>query len=180
MAQRKPRRDALRNRARIVAAAAAAIAQEGPSTSLDKIARTASVGAGTLYRHFPTRDELLAAVFTDRIAVLCDRARMLGERHEPQEALQRWLEAMLDHAMTDNGLVEAIALTGSKPDIDCAAMILEAASELLERAQYAGTTRSDLTPDDLLRLVIGIGRANDDARQALRLLHVTLDGIIVV
>ena len=92
---------------------------------------------------------------------------MLGERYEPQEALQRWAESMLDHAMTDNGLLEAIALTGSKPDIDCSTMILGAASELLERAEYAGTTRRDITPDDLLRLVIGIGLANDDPQHRL-------------
>ena len=86
---------------------------------------------------------------------------------------------MLDHAMTDNGLLEALALAGSKPEIDCSAMILDAASALLEQARHAGTIRSDITPDDLLPLVIGIGLANDNPSQARRLLNVTLDGLHV-
>ena len=179
MAQRKKRADAVHNRERIVAAATDAIAEDGPSVSLERIARLAEVGPGTLYRHFPTRDELLAAVFAGRISALCDQARRFSERHDPREALHRWVVTMLDHTMTDNGLLEALALSGSKPEIDCSARVLEAASSLLDHAQDAGTTRSDLTPDDLLRLVIGLGRATDDRSQARRLLNVMLDGTIV-
>jgi len=123
MTQRRPRRDAQLNRERIVDAPTDVIAEDGPNASLDKIASTAGVGAGTRYRHFPTRNDLLAAVFTGRIEALCDEAAALRENSEPPEALQRRLVAMLDHAMTDNGLLEALALTGSKPEIDCSAMI---------------------------------------------------------
>jgi len=177
MTQRRPRRDAQLNRERIVDAPTDVIAEDGPNASLDKIASTAGVGAGTRYRHFPTRNDLLAAVFTGRIEALCDEAAALRENSEPPDALQRRLVAMLDHAMTDNGLLEALALTGSKPEIDCSAMILDAASALLDQARHAGTIRSDITPDDLLRLVIGIGLANDTPSQARHLPNVTLDGL---
>lgn len=179
MTKRRPRRDAQLNRERILDAATGVIAEDGPNASLDKIASTAEVGPGTLYRHFPTRNELLAAVFTDRIEALCDQADALSNGCEPTEALGRWVAAMLDHAMTDNGLLEAIALAGSKPEINCSAMMLGAASALLEQARDAGKIRSDITPDDLLRLVIGIGLANDNPSQARHLLNVTLDGLSV-
>ncbi len=157
--------------------AAQVIAEDGPNASLDKIARTAQVGAGTLYRHFPTRNDLLAAVFIGRVEALCDQATALADSYEPQEALRRWAVVMLDHAMTDNGLLEALALTGSKPEIDCSAKILDSVATLLEGAQACRAVRSDITPDDLLRLIIGIGLANDSKDQARRLLAVMLDGL---
>ena len=177
MPERPQRRDAQRNRERIVTAAATVIANDGPDASLDKIATAAGVGAGTLYRHFPTRSDLLAAVFEGRIMELSDRAVALSDHLQPGVALAEWVAAMLDHALTDNGLLEALALTGTKPEIDCSAMILRAADTVLERAQDAGEIRRDLTADDLLRLIIGIGLANDERIQAHRLLNVTLDGI---
>lgn len=177
MSERPQRRDAQQNRRRIVTAAAIVIADDGPDASLDKIATRAGVGAGTLYRHFPTRSDLLAAVFEGRIIELSDRAVALGDHASPEIALAEWVAAMLDHALTDNGLLAALALTGTKPEIDCSAMILRAAGTVLERAQHAGEIRGDVTADDLLRLVIGIGLANDERVQALRLLDVILDGL---
>lgn len=177
MPERPRRRDAQQNRQRIVAAATTVIADDGPDASLEKIATTAGVGAGTLYRHFPTRSDLLAAVFEGRIIELSDRADALCDQQPPGVALAAWVAAMLDHAMTDNGLLAALALAGTKPEIDCSAMILGAAAAVLERAQDAGDIRRDVTADDLLRLVVGIGLANDERIQAHRLLNVTLDGL---
>jgi AcrR family transcriptional regulator len=177
MPERPRRRDAQQNRERIVTAAATVIADDGPDASLDKIATRAGVGAGTLYRHFPTRSDLLAAVFEGRIIELSDRAVALCDHPRPGVALAEWVAAMLDHALTDNGLLAALALTGTKPEIDCSAMILRAADTVLERAQDAGEIRRDVTADDLLRLIVGIGLANDERVQAHRLLNVTLDGL---
>lgn len=177
MSERPQRRDAQQNRKRIVTAAATVIADDGPDASLDKIATRAGVGAGTLYRHFPTRSVLLAAVFEGRILELSDRAVALSDHQRPGVALAEWVAAILDHAMTDNGLLAALALTGTKPEIDCSAMILSAAGTVLKRAQDAGEIRGDLTADDLLRLIIGIGLANDERIQAHRLLEITLDGL---
>lgn len=177
MRERPLRRDAQQNRERIVAAAATVIADDGPDASLDKIATRAGVGPGTLYRHFPTRNDLLAAVFEGRIVELSQRAIALCDHPRPGAALAEWVAAMLDHALTDNGLLAALALTGTKPEIDCSAMILSAAGTVLQRAQDAGEIRLDVTADDLLRLIVGIGLANDERGQAHRLLHVTLDGL---
>lgn len=177
MPQRPLRRDAQQNRERIVTAAATVISDDGPDASLDKIATRAGVGAGTLYRHFPTRSDLLAAVFEDRIIELSDRAAALSQHQPPGVALAEWVAAMLDHALTDNGLLAALTLTGTKPEIDCSAMILSAAAALLDRAQDAGEIRADVTADDVLRLIIGIGLANDEPIQAHRLLTVTLHGL---
>ncbi len=177
MPQRPLRSDAQQNRERIVTAAATVIADDGPGASLDKIATRAGVGAGTLYRHFPTRSDLLAAVFEGRIIELSDRAVVLCDHQRPGVALAEWVAAMLDHALTDNGLLAALALTGTKPEINCSAMILRAAAAVLERAQDAGEIRGDVTADDLLRLIVGIGLANDERIQAHRLLKVTFDGL---
>lgn len=177
MPQRPLRRDAQQNRERILNAAATVIADDGPDASLDKIATRAGVGAGTLYRHFPTRSDLLVAVFEGRIIELADRAVALSDHSRPGVALAEWVEAMLDHALTDNGLLAALALTGTKPEIDCSTMILGAAAAVLKRAQDACEIRDDVTADDLLRLIVGIGMANDEPIQAHRLLAVTLDGL---
>jgi AcrR family transcriptional regulator len=171
------RADARRNRDRLVAVAAGVIADEGPDASLNKIARRAGVGPGTLYRHFPTRDELLIAVFRDRIETLCAKAGEFAADLPAGEALAAWLHAMLAHALTDRGLAATMAIKESKSGFDCSAMLHSAASGLLARAQQAGAVRPDLDVDDLFQLVIGIASATEDHRQAARLLGFTLDGL---
>ncbi|GAB3410122.1 TetR/AcrR family transcriptional regulator [Flindersiella endophytica] len=171
------RADARRNRDRLVAIAAGVIAEEGPDASLNEIARLAGVGPGTLYRHFPTRDELLIAVFRDRIETLCAKASEFAADNAPGEALAAWLHAMLAHALTDRGLAATMAIKESKSGFDCSAMLHSAASGLLTRAQQAAAIRPDLEVDDLFQLVIGIASATGDHRQAARLLGFTLDGL---
>ena len=178
MSERPQRADARRNQGLIIAAARQVIADDGPNASLDKISRRAGVGAGTLYRHFPSREDLLIAVYTDRIDLLCERAQAAAETFPPGQALTIWLEAMLAHAMTDRGLASALDALGAKPDIECTARINAAATELLLRAQEADHVHPGATTDDILRLVIGLAFATDDQAQADRLLDLALDGLL--
>ncbi|MFJ6614107.1 TetR/AcrR family transcriptional regulator [Streptomyces sp. NPDC091289] len=190
----RPRRaDARLNRERLVSAAQEVFAESGPEASLNEIARRAGVGPGTLYRHFPNRPALLAAVLRERIAVLCARADELGATEPPDAALTAWLHAFLVHAQVNQGLagahlVEEQGKQGKQEEqgsgdaggglVDCHRLILDAASGLLARAQADGTARGDLTPDDLVRLVVGIALSTThsrDAGQPGRLLSLVLD-----
>lgn len=177
MSERPQRADARRNRSLIITSASDVIADDGPNASLDKIARRAGVGAGTLYRHFPSREDLLIAVFTDRIESLCAQAHAAGDTLPPGDALAAWLHALLAHSMSDRGLVGALDALGAKPDIECSARIAAAATQLLLRAQETSHVHPDAVADDLLRLVIGIALATDDRGQADRLLELALDGL---
>ncbi|MDY7106251.1 MAG: helix-turn-helix domain-containing protein [Actinomycetota bacterium] len=167
------RSDARRNRERLVAAAAEVIAECGPDASLNEIAQRAGVGAGTLYRHFPTRDELLVAVFTGRIDTLCALAGELVAARDPDEALTAWLDAFLVHCLTDRGLAETISRAGLDSDLDCAAKMRGAAAGLVDGARAAGAVRADVEATDVLELVIGIALAAPDADRAERLLALT-------
>ncbi|MEU5884709.1 helix-turn-helix domain-containing protein [Spirillospora sp. NPDC047279] len=178
-AARPQRADARRNHERLLAAARETFAGEGPEASLNEIARRAGVGPGTLYRHFPTREALLAAVLRDRVLTLCGRAEKLAAAASPGEALDSWLRAFLRHARTDHGLTGYLMIE-QPPDLgfDCHQAILDAAAGLLGRAQRDGSARPDLTPRDLLQLVTGIALSTAaDADQADRLLAVMLDGL---
>lgn len=178
------RTDARRNRARLLAVAERTLAERGPEASLNEIARRAGVGPGTLYRHFPTRDALLAAVLEDRIAALRARAADLREQAAPDDALAAWLRAFLDHARLNQGMAGALmAAAHAEPSgTDCHQVIRDAAADLLTRAQTDGTARADLTAADLVQLVVGIALATaatgDDA-QAHRLLALALDAVFV-
>src|SRR5436305_3770092 len=108
---RRPRADAVRNRARIVETASSVFAARGSDASLEEIARGAGVGIGTLYRHFPTRDDLVAAVFRDRIDELQARGEELLVSDRPGEALAIWLHEQLLQAATCQGLSAEAMLT---------------------------------------------------------------------
>ncbi|MFD7864358.1 TetR/AcrR family transcriptional regulator [Streptomyces sp. NPDC059783] len=174
-----PRRtDARLNRERLVAAAHEEFTEAGPDASLNAIARRAGVGPGTLYRHFPNRRALLTAVLADRIRTLCERAEAFSATYGPDEALARWLDAFLAHARANQGIGGALLIDGAgEPDIDCHRLILEAADQVLVRAQREGAVRPDLTAEDLIRLVTGIALATardideEPARRLLRLVR---------
>lgn len=181
--EERPRRaDARRNRDGILAAARAAFTAEGPDVSLNEIARRAGVGPGTLYRHFPTRQKLLAAVLADRVERLCDRAEELATDHSPAEALDGWLRALLDHARSDHGL-GGVALTDdpADPGLDCHGAIRAAAARVLTNAQQAGVARPDVTPEEMIDLVVGValttGRPDIDPARPDRLLTLVLHGL---
>jgi AcrR family transcriptional regulator len=184
-ALRPLRADAQRNYARLLSAANAAFADHGADdASLEEIARRAGVGIGTLYRHFPTRQALLEAVYRDQVEALRARAEELLRTASPEDALAIWLRAMVDFGRTKRSLATALLATLDKESellSSCGMVMRESATALLTRAQQAGAVRADASASDVLRLVhaisIAIERAPADDGQADRLLGLVLDGL---
>lgn len=174
---RRPQRaDACRNFDALLAAARESFAEQGTGASLEDIARRAGVGIATLYRNFPTRQDLLESVYVNEVEELCAAADAVADR-PPWEALATWLRRFVSYVATKKALAE-----GLNRDSDvlrsCRSAMVGCGAPLLERAQAAGEARSDLTFDDLLRLIAGItsGGFVDDAQRD-RVLQVALDGI---
>src|SRR5579863_4563668 len=184
MTSRVPQRaDAQRNRERLLAAAETAFNAQGADASLDDIAKAAGVGNATLYRHFPTRAELLEAVYNQRIADLCAAAAELTQPAAPDRALHEWLRAIVAHVtdrrvLTDAFLAAYEGPAGTEPPQFTAwhNALFDAGRPLLAAAQDAGTARRDLDIAELLALVTGVARAGSPG-QAERFLSVLLDGI---
>jgi AcrR family transcriptional regulator len=182
---RPMRADARRNYERLLSAALAAFAEHGADdASLEEIARRAGVGIGTLYRHFPTRQALLEAVYRDQVEALRARADELRESDSPADALAAWLRALVAFSSTKHSLTTALLETLDK-DSDllsaCSTVICGAADTLLARAQQAGVVRADADARDLIRLVHAVNlatqRAPTDPGQTDRLLGLILDGL---
>ncbi|MGI5322288.1 TetR/AcrR family transcriptional regulator [Actinomadura nitritigenes] len=188
MQPRPMRADARRNYERLISTARAAFMEHGTGASLDDIARRAGVGSGTLYRHFPTRDDLLHAVLRERIeGLLAHAAALMREPDaDADAALAGWLRGYLAGAMTPRGtstvLIEAMEPRWSATPLGvAAAAIRDAFGGLLERAQRAGAIRADADAADLLRLTNAIGvaaeRTQDPAEYADRMLALLFDGL---
>jgi AcrR family transcriptional regulator len=181
-AQRKPRMDAQRNRERILEVAKDAFARSGAGTSLDDIAKQARVGAGTLYRHFPTREALLEAVYRTEVEKLAAAERKLAQDLSPIEALRAWMLLFVDYIATKQIIAPALnTLVGgpSKVYEASSAQITGAIRALVERAIDSGDIRRDLDPLDLLRALIGVSNVacGPDWRQsARRLVDILITG----
>ncbi|MGR6923607.1 TetR/AcrR family transcriptional regulator [[Actinomadura] parvosata] len=161
------RADAQRNRDLLVAAAVQVFAERGTDAPLDDVARRAGVGNATMYRHFPTRSDLLLTVYADEVSQLCACAETLREEAgSPREALHEWLRLFMDHVATKRDL----ALADPAQVADWHRAMLTAASSLLADAVRAGAVRADLDVRDLLTLVKGITLAAENRDQAERLL----------
>ncbi len=176
------RADAARNRARVLEVAYDPFAADGLSVPIDEIARRAGVGAGTVYRHFPTKDDLYRAVVADRIEYLIESGRALLRQGDPGEALFDFLRSMvLRWGATDQGLVEALAGVGidiatAMPDVE--ADFLDMLGDLLRAAQKAGTVRSDVGVRDVKAILTGASAmqaAYPDTAE--RVTEVFLDGL---
>ena len=176
------RADAARNRTRVLEVAYQTFAEQGLNVPIDEIARRAGVGAGTVYRHFPTKDDLYRAVVQDRITTIIGSGRALLGSGDPGEALFTFLRAMvLDWGATDLGLVEALAGVGidiasAMPDVE--SEFLEMLDDLLKAGQKAGAVRSDLGVRDVKALLTGASAmqaAYPDAAE--RATEVFLDGL---
>lgn len=184
-AVRKPRADAERNRIRLLETAKAAFAEKGSGASLDEIARIAGVGAGTLYRHFPTRDALVAAVYRNETEQLFAAADRLAEAHPPVTALREWLLLFVDYIVTKHGMHEVLdSIVGGTTDLYSASTVpmKQAISTLVERAIASGDIRLDLDPLDLLRAIAGVasvGLGPDGAQAAKRLVDILIAGVRV-
>jgi AcrR family transcriptional regulator len=181
---RATRTDARRNYEALLAAARSALAEHGPDAPLDDIARRAGLGIGTLYRHFPTRQSLLEAVFQDGLEAIRAEAEELLASAPPAEALARWLRSNLVRATPYRGLAAAVMVTlvDERSDLYAACAEMRAAGRaLVARAQEAGGLRADVDLSDLLLLVHGIAWAGEQASQPAerieRLLTVTLQGL---
>ncbi|MGW5419722.1 TetR/AcrR family transcriptional regulator [Streptomyces sp. NPDC003943] len=178
------RADARRNHERLLAEARAAFAAHGTDASLEDIARRAGVGIGTLYRHFPSREALLGAVFQDALAALLRRSAELTEDPDPCAALMTWLRTLIAHASEYRGL--SIALMSASPDGSsalsaCRGPLRAAGTRLLDRARAAGTVRADVPIGDLIQLTNAIAlaaeRSPEDPGLADRLLDLTVRGL---
>lgn len=178
------RADAARNRARVLEVAYETFAAEGLGVPIDEIARRAGVGAGTVYRHFPTKEDLYRAVIEDRINRIVDDGRTLLASADPGEALYTFLRSMvLQWGATDRGLAEALAGFGidvkdAVPEAEDA--FLGLLGELLRAGQKAGTVRRDVDVPDVKAILVGaqaIQSYNADAAE--RLTEVVLDGLRV-
>jgi AcrR family transcriptional regulator len=164
---RKPRVDAERNRERLLSTAKATFAKRGTSASLEEIARETGVGIGTLYRHFPTRDALVAAVYRNETEQLAGAARTLSAAHPPLEALRRWMNLFVDYMATKRGLHSVLDALGGGTSVlyaDSAEQMTSALRTLMDRAVKSGEAKIDLDALDLLRAVAGVsqGGAGDD------------------
>ncbi|WP_043829963.1 TetR/AcrR family transcriptional regulator [Muricoccus aerilatus] len=184
--QRRPRADAVRNRERVLEAAKAVFSEGGTETGLEAVARRAGVGIGTLYRHFPTREALYEAVYRREVEQLTELARQFAAEMRPLDGLRRWIEALVDFVATKKGMVSALALAAHKPPELMAytsSQLHEAIGTLLRPAADAGAVRHDVSPEDLLRTVIGICYMQDGPGwqgQVMRLLDIFLDGLRLV
>jgi AcrR family transcriptional regulator len=164
---RKPRVDAERNRERLLATAKTAFAKHGTGASLEEIARATGVGIGTLYRHFPTRDALIAAVYRNETDQLAAAAKTLSEKLPPLEALAAWMNLFVDYMATKRGLYAVLdSLAGGTSALyaDSTQQMTSALRLLVDRAVTSGEARVDVDALDLLRAVAGVsqGGAGDD------------------
>jgi AcrR family transcriptional regulator len=182
---RRPRADAIRNRERVLEAAKAVFSAGGPDASLEAVAKRAGVGIGTLYRHFPTREALFEAVYRREVQQLTELAEQLKSEAEPVDALRRWMRSNVEFIATKKGMMAALALAvhgSSELYAHTFDRLTKAVGALLERAVAAGEIRADISPEDLLRALIGMCYIHDQPgwqTSVLRLLDVFIDGLRV-
>jgi AcrR family transcriptional regulator len=179
---RKPRTDALRNRERILEAAKAAFTRHGASASLEEIAKQAGVGAGTLYRHFPTRDVLIEGVYRNEVEKLTAAASRFAETLSPSEALRAWMLLLVDYIAAKHIIAPALnSVVGGPSRLyeGSRTTIQGAIDELVKRAKKSGDLRRDLDGSDLLRALIGashVGSGGDWQQSARRLVDILIAG----
>ena len=181
-AQRKPRADAQRNRERILEVAKEAFTRSGANASLDDIAKQAGVGPGTLYRHFPTREELLQAVYRSELEKLAAAERKFAQTMIPIEALRAWLLLFVDAIAAKELIAPALnTLVGDHKKMFEAsyAQTLEAIRSLVKRAIQSGDIRRDLDPIDLIRALVGVANlatSSEWQQSARRLVDILVTG----
>ena len=178
----KPMRaDARRNRERLITAAREVFGDEGATASMEAIARHAGVGVGTLYRHFPTRMDVVEAVYENDVEELSEAARRVNAELEPWPAVEAFFDAFLRYARTKQVLLTELQQAFEKnPDLKsrCRGMIEGAFDLVIDRAKEAGVVRSDVYGADLMQLLSPIcTNAAISAEQTRRLLNMLLDGL---
>lgn len=179
---RKPRSDALRNRERILEVAKAVFTRQGANASLEEIAKQAGVGAGTLYRHFPTRDELIEGVYRSEVEKLAASAARFAATMSPLEALRAWMLLLVDYIAAKHIIAPALNTIAGGPSRlheGSRTMIQAAIDGLVKRAKRSGDLRRELDAYDLLRALIGVshvGSGADWQQSARRLVDILIAG----
>ena len=178
------RADAQRNRDALLAAATEAFAEKGTDTSLEDIAKRAGVGIGTLYRHFPTRDDLVVAAYRKGVEDACDDASRLLADEPSDAALLQWMTSFVDYVASKRGLAGTLkqASDGAHNDLFAAmrAKMLGSLTLMIDAARADGSIRPDVVPDDLLRTLSGVCMMSDQPEwkeQARRMVALLMDGL---
>jgi AcrR family transcriptional regulator len=180
---RRPRADGERNRARLIAAAKRACAEKGAAVSLEHIAREADVSIATLYRYFPTRDELISAVYQQEVDMLIEAADQLMTKREPATALREWLMLFVDFLDAKHGMAEAMdtliggpeslySRTPHRLDVPIKALVAGGVA--------TGVFRDDIEPHDLLRALAGVAHVRPSEKwkqSAVRMVDILLKGM---
>lgn len=178
---RKPRSDGQRNREIILQVAKEAFTENGANASLDDIAKQAGVGAGTLYRHFPSREALLAAVYQAEVEKLADSAEQLSRELPPEEAIRAWLQLFIEYLATKKIIAAALhGLVGSSAVFEeSMSKVRGAAALIYDRAIKSGDIRPDINPVDHILAIVGVtffGPTEDWKESATRLVDILMRG----
>jgi AcrR family transcriptional regulator len=177
---RPKRADARRNYEKVLTAAREAFAEGGESTALEQIARRAGVGIGTLYRHFPSRQALLEALYVNEVDEVSRSAAEL-EGRDPWEAFDAWVERLMSYLATKQALTgELLNFLDRDAALFqvCRTSIYEAGGPLLKRAQEAGAVRSDVDFPEIMQMLMGIAKIPvSDPSQTEHILRIALDGL---
>jgi len=182
-APRRPRRDAQLNRERILEVAKTAFTRHGAEASLDEIAKKAGVGAGTLYRHFPTRDALIEAVYRNEVEKLAAARREFAAAMSPIEALRAWMLLLVDYIAAKHIIAPALNSVVGGPSrlYESSRSLVKGAMEsLVQRAKESGDIRRDTDASDLLRAMIGVSLVDsgpDWQQSAKRLVDILIAGL---
>ncbi len=179
---RKPRADAQRNRERILDVAKQVFTRRGVDASMDEIAKRAKIGPGSLYRHFPTRDDLLAAVYISEVEKLAEAQKKFAAALPPVEALRAWLLVFIEYIAAKKIIAPALnAMAGGSSRVfqQTGQLMEEAAHALASRAVASGDLRADVDPMDLLRAIYGVssaGSTDDWPAKARRFVDILIQG----
>jgi len=180
---RRPRADAERNRARLLDAARAAFASGRDSVTLEQIARDAEVGIGTLYRHFPTREALVEALYRKELANLCAGAGDLLETHSPERALRLWMNQFADYVAAKREMADALRTvfaSGAVTVSQARGELTVAVKAILDAGIADGTLRGDVRPEDVVAMIVGIFTATSAAggrEQLERVFDLVMDAV---
>jgi AcrR family transcriptional regulator len=179
---RKPRADAQRNRERILEVAKQVFTRRGAEASMDEIAKRAKIGPGTLYRHFPTRDDLLAAVYISEVEKLAEAQKKFSAVLPPIDALRAWMLVFIDYIAAKKIIAPALnAMAGGPSRVfqQTNRLMEEAANALASRAVASRDLRSDVDPMDMLRAIYGVssaGSTDDWPEKARRFVEILIQG----
>lgn len=180
---RAQRCDARRNYERLLEVASEAFASKGVDASLEEIARSAGVGIGTLYRHFPTRDALAEAVYRRNVDRLVEGADELSATKPPDEALAEWMQRFVEYVASKKGLasyLKSVVSADSELFTASKARVNDTIGRLIEAAADAGTIRAGVDPHDVIHTLGGyclMSDTNADPEQGRRIVRLLMDGL---